>query len=117
MERYLRNAAGMPELGEDDLEKHRRMARKDEAARFAETELRYLSARSELAAAMAAEQAAAAGEMTPEQVAQQREMQMGQATADQQGEAHSMQMAQGAAALMTPPTTNGASNGTKRPAR
>jgi hypothetical protein len=78
MEKYLRNAAGLPELGDQDELEHKRLARMDEAARLAETQSRLLAARSELAQAMATEQALANGEPTPDQMAAQQQMASGQ---------------------------------------
>ena len=78
LERYLRHAAKLPDLGEDETEKHRRFARLDEAARLAETQSRLLAARSTLAQALAQEQALAAGEQTPETMQHQMQMQQGQ---------------------------------------
>lgn len=74
MEKYLRNAAGMPDIPEGDLPNRKRLARMDEAARMAETQSRLMAARSELAQAMAAEEAAARGEMTPDMAAQGQQM-------------------------------------------
>ena len=74
MEKWLRNAAGMPELGDADEASHKRLARMDEAARMAETQSRLMAARSELAQAMATEQAMANGEMTPDMAAQGQQM-------------------------------------------
>jgi hypothetical protein len=82
MERYLRNAAGLPQLEESEQASHRRLARMDEAARLAEEQVRLLTARSELAQAMATEQALAAGEPTPDMQAQQQQMAQGQQTMD-----------------------------------
>lgn len=78
MERWLRNAAGMPELGEEEMAAKRREARQDEAARMAETQTRYLAARSQLIQAVATEQALMAGEHTPETAQQHMQMQQGQ---------------------------------------
>ena len=88
MERFLRDAAGLPTLGQDDMDKHRKIARSDEAAQYAETETRYLAARSQLAQAIAAEQQLAAGQDTVESA------QMG-ATADQGNQAQALSAQQG----------------------
>lgn len=86
MERYLRHAAGLPELPEESLPQARRYARMEEAARFAETQTRLMAARSQLAQAMANEQMLAQGQPTPEMAQQQmqfqqqqQQMQIGQA--------------------------------------
>lgn len=101
MERYLRHAAGLPELGEAEQTTHRRFARMDEAARLAETQVRLMAARSELAQAMAAEAALAAGEATPELAAQGQQLAQGEqgmrhAEAEQQraGDEHNWNMQQ-----------------------
>lgn len=78
MEKFLRNAAGLPELGEDELAVRRREARIDEAARYAEQQTRYMAARSQLVQAQAAEDALMAGEPTPELMAQQQQLAQGQ---------------------------------------
>jgi hypothetical protein len=91
LEKYLRNAAGLPELGEADEVTHKRMARMDEATRLAETQSRLMAARSELAQALATEQALAAGEQTPDQMA----MASDQAAQGQQSQMQAQQMAQG----------------------
>lgn len=62
MEKFLRNAAGLPELADTDFNKHKVNARREEATRFAQTQTAYLAARSQLAQAMAAQQAMAAGQ-------------------------------------------------------
>ena len=77
MERFLRRAAGLPDLTDEEQGKHRQFARREEAARFAEEEVRYLAARSQLAQALAAEQAAASGELTPEEATQAQQMAAG----------------------------------------
>jgi hypothetical protein len=62
MEKFIRSAAGLPELSEQDFSRHRVNARREEATRFAETQTAYLAARSSLAQAMAAQEQMAAGE-------------------------------------------------------
>lgn len=76
LEKFLRHAAGMPELSEEDYAKRQRLARYDEAARFAATQTEMLAARSTLAQALAAEEQIAAGKPTPE--LQQQQMAMDQ---------------------------------------
>lgn len=97
MERYLRHAAGLPELGDDEMEAKRREARMDESARFAEIQTRYLAGRSQLAMAMAQEEQTASGEHTPESAAAAQEMQQGQAQGAQQAAQGRQQLAIGAA--------------------
>ena len=97
MERYLRHAAGLPELGESEMGERRKAARMDEAARFAETQTRYLAGRSQLALAMAQEEQTASGQHTPESAAAAQEMQQGQASATQQQAQGKQQLAIGAA--------------------
>ena len=95
MEKFLRHAAGLPELGEDQVEQKRKEARLDEAARFAEQQSRLLAAQSQLSQAIAMEAKVAAGEIDPT-----TGMAPGQAEAEQQqqtqmqGDQHQMQMAQ-----------------------
>jgi hypothetical protein len=97
MERYLRHAAGLPELGEDEMSSKRKEARMDEAARFAEAQTRYLAGRSQLAMALAQEEQTQMGQHTPESAAAAQQMQASQATADQQGAQGKQQLAIGAA--------------------
>lgn len=78
MEKFLRHAAGMPELGQDEINVRRKEARVDEAARFAEQQARLLAARSQLAQAYASEEALAAGEHTPETQAAAMQQAQGQ---------------------------------------
>lgn len=78
MEKFLRNAAGLPDLAPESMEKRRREARIDEAARYAEQQARYMAARSELVQAQAAEEAMMNGEPTPDMQAQQQQMAQGQ---------------------------------------
>jgi hypothetical protein len=78
MEKFLRNAAGLPDLAPESMEKRRREARLDEAARYAEQQARYMAARSELVQAQAAEEAMMNGEPTPDMQAQQQQMAQGQ---------------------------------------
>ena len=77
MEKYLRHAAGLPELPEEEEGLHRRYARMEEASRMAEEQTRYMAARSQLAQAMAAEQQLADGEHTPETAGSMQEAQQG----------------------------------------
>jgi hypothetical protein len=76
MERFLRHAAGMPELGDDDYSKRRQLARREEATRIAETQTAYLVARSTLAQTQAQDELVMNGEPTPEEAAQHREVDM-----------------------------------------
>ena len=128
MERYLRHAAGLPELGEDEMGERRKAARMDEAARFAETQTRYLAGRSQLALAMAQEEQTVSGEHTPESAAAAQEMSQGQASADQQQAAGQQQLAIGAAGekraaqthareMATPVQKPSAKKANKRPAK
>ena len=99
MEKYLRNAAGLPELSDVDEMAHKRISRMDEAARLAETQTRLMAARSELAQAVAQEQALAAGEATPDMMAQGQQLAAGQqqqeaGAADQQRAAEDHNSAQ-----------------------
>jgi hypothetical protein len=99
MEKWLRNAAGMPALGEADMDSKRKMARQDEAARMVETQTRYLEGRAALIQATAQEEQLAMGGQTPEtlQLAQANAQQQ---TTDAQGaESHAQTMAQGAQTL------------------
>lgn len=95
LEKWLRSAAGMPQLGEDDYAKHRQFARRAESTRFAQAEIEYLAARSELAQAVAREQMMMNGEPTPEEAQMIGAQQMQGQQAQQQGEAHQMQMTTG----------------------
>jgi hypothetical protein len=61
MEKFLRDAAGLPKLGDTDFNKHRVDARRQEATRYAENQTAYLAARSTLAQAMAAQALQAQG--------------------------------------------------------
>ena len=83
MERYLRHAAGLPELSDTDMAAKRKEARIDEAARFAETQTRYLAGRSQLAQAMAQEEAVASGQHTPETMQAAQAQAQGEQTAAQ----------------------------------
>lgn len=96
MERYLRNAAGMPELGDDDYSKRRQLARKTEATRLAETQTAYLAARSALADAQAQQEMVAAGEALPEEAQMMGQAQMSAQQAQQQQEMAGQQAEQGA---------------------
>jgi len=93
MERYLRRAAGLPELSDTEMQTKRREARVDDAARFAENQTRYLAARSGLAQAMAAERAVVAGEHTPDTMGQQQQLQSA-AQQQQQAQLQTQQQAQ-----------------------
>lgn len=77
LERFLRKAAGMPELSPEAITLRRREQRVDEAARYAEQQARYLAARSQLAQAQASEEAIAAGEAPPEVAAQTQQLEQG----------------------------------------
>ena len=83
MERFLRGAAGLPELDEQAIAERRKLARQDEAARMAETQTRYLEARGTLIQAVAQEEQLAAGGQTPETAQQAQQMQQGQTQAAQ----------------------------------
>lgn len=85
MERFLRHAAGMPELADDDYAKRRQLSRKTEATRMAETQTAYLAARSQLAQATAEQEMMAAGEPTPEVAMQLQQQEQAAAQAEQQG--------------------------------
>ena len=95
MEKFLRSAAGLPELSDSDFKSHKVNARREEATRFAETQTAYLAARSQLAMAMAAQQAQAAGVPAAADVAEHKanaqgdvQAQQAQQQAQQAGEAH-----------------------------
>jgi hypothetical protein len=77
MEKYLRHAAGLPDLGESEQASHRKFARMDEAARFAEEQTRLMAARSQLTMALATEEQQAAGMHTPESAQQAQQMAQG----------------------------------------
>lgn len=89
MERYLRRAAGMPELGDDDYAKRRKLARQTEAIQMAQTQTEYLAARSQLAQATAETQMTERGEPLPDEAEQSAQAQLGYAqtgaAAEQQG--------------------------------
>ncbi|MEO6205033.1 MAG: hypothetical protein ABIO67_06595 [Mycobacteriales bacterium] len=104
MEKFLRNAAGLPELGDDDYSKRRKLARKTEATMMLETQTAYLAARSALVQAEVQEELTAQG-ANPEDVmmTQQNDQQdQEQAQAQQQqgvdqqmaGEKHQMDLKQ-----------------------
>jgi hypothetical protein len=95
MERFLRNAAGLPELGESEMDSNRQNARMDEAARFAETQTRLMAARSQLAQAMAAEQQIAAGEHTVESAQMMQQAGQSNVQQEQQMDSHAQSQAQG----------------------
>jgi hypothetical protein len=78
MEKFLRNAAGLPDLAPEELEIRRKEGRVDDAARYAEQQTRYMAARSQLVQAQAAEQAMLAGQPTPEMQAQSQQLAQGQ---------------------------------------
>jgi hypothetical protein len=78
MERYLRRAAGMPELSDDDYSKRRQLARKTEAITMAQTQTEYLAARSQLAQAQAETAMTEAGEPLPDEAAMNAQAQAGQ---------------------------------------
>lgn len=48
LEKFLRKAAGLPELGAQEMEQRRKLSRTEEAARFAESQAKVLAARSTL---------------------------------------------------------------------
>lgn len=77
LEKFLRKAAGMPELTDDAIVLRRREARIDEAARYAEQQARYLAARSQLVQAQAQEEAIAQGVAPPEIQQQQQAIAQG----------------------------------------
>lgn len=97
MERYLRRAAGLPKLGEDEMSSRRKEARMDDAARFAEAQTRYLAGRSQLAMAMAQEEQTASGQHTPESAAAAQEQEIAAQGASQQQAQGQQQLAIGAA--------------------
>ena len=88
MEKFLRRSAGMPELGDDDYAQRRKLARKSEATRMAQTQTEYLAARSQLAQATAEYQMAEGGEMDPDTAQQTAQAQTGY---DQQAQATEQQ--------------------------
>jgi hypothetical protein len=92
METFLRKAAGLPELGEQDEAKHRTIARRQEATRFAQSQIEYLATRSQLAQAIAAQKLQAAGEPSMRDV--QEAQAVAQGTASQATAANSEQRAQ-----------------------
>ena len=71
LERFLRNAAGLPELSEKDMASREKLSRLDEAARFAETQTRAMAARSQLQQQMAQQAMIDSGQIPPEQIAAQ----------------------------------------------
>jgi hypothetical protein len=83
MEKFLRSAAGLPELSDSDFARHKVNARREEATRFAETQTAYLAARSSLAQAMAAQQQMASGEPAVADIQEHMAMQQGQQSAQQ----------------------------------
>lgn len=89
MEKFLRNAAGLPELGDDDYSQRRRLARKTQATAMLETQTMYLAARSALVEAEAAEEMTAAG-MAPMDAMQQQEQGAQAEQAAMQGEQQAM---------------------------
>jgi hypothetical protein len=94
MERYLRDAAGMPSMGEDDYAAAQREARMAEATRIMTVQTEQITARQGLAQARADEQMQAAGEPTPEdaQVMAQAEQGAQQQQAEQEDRAGARQM-------------------------
>lgn len=104
MEKFLRSAAGLPELSEQDFSRHRVNARREESTRFAETQTAYLAARSSLAQAMAAQQQMASGEPAIADVQENLGLQQSlqgaqQAQVDAQQGAETHQTTQAGAAL------------------
>lgn len=85
MEKFLRNAAGLPELGDDDYSKRRQLARKTQATQMLETQTMYLAARSALVDAQVQEEMTAQG-ISPEDAMMQQQMGQEQAAQAQQGE-------------------------------
>lgn len=81
MEKFLRNAAGLPELGDDDYSKRRQLARKTQATQMLETQTMYLAARSALVDAQVTEEMTAQG-INPEDAMMQQQQ---GAEAEQQG--------------------------------
>lgn len=90
MEKFLRNSAGLPELGDDDYAKRRKLARQAESTRMVEQQTMYLAARSALVDAQVQEQMTAQG-IAPEDAMMQQ--QQGEQAA-QQGMAAEQQQAQ-----------------------
>lgn len=88
LEKYLRSAAGLPELGDDDYRSHRREARREEATRYAESQTRYLAARSQLAQMMASQQLQSEGTPQPADAAALGETKRAQTQDRRAGEAH-----------------------------
>jgi hypothetical protein len=119
VERFLRRAAGLPELDESSILQRRKEHRIDEAARFAEQQSRLLAARSTLAQAMAQEEALAAGEAPPEVAMQAQAVQAGAqqqqiagATEERAASDHQFAQQQEIAGTFAPPEqTGGSSNG------
>jgi hypothetical protein len=92
MEKFLRNAAGLPDLSEADTARHRTMMRRQEATQYAQVQAEYLAARSQLAAAQM-------GEPTGEDAAMQQQVEGG--AIDNQAKAADVELktAQGAQQL------------------
>lgn len=67
LERYLRDAAGLPELSPQEFRRETVMTRRTEATRMLETQSAYLAAKSQLATQVAESEQMAAGEPTTEQ--------------------------------------------------
>ena len=110
IEKFLRQAAGLPEMGEDDLKKERTFARREEATRFAESQTRYLATRSALAQQVAASQMQAQGQPALEDEQAAQGVAQGQMAQQQQAETHQttqagaqLTQAQQAKELATPP--------------
>lgn len=66
MERFMRSAAGLPELSKPEFAREKILARRTEATRMYETQTAELAAKQQLAQAKAASEQLASGEHTPE---------------------------------------------------
>ena len=91
LEKYLRQAANLPILGETDMGKRTRDARMQESTRYAEAQTAYLAARSALAQATAAEQMMAQGEPTAEMHQEAMGLQQQAAAPEQQAQQQAAQ--------------------------
>lgn len=94
IEKYLRDAAGLPDLSRPDFDRHRLLARRTEATRMAETQTAYLAARSQLAQATAAAEQLRTGEPTPEHAGAIAGAQQQQADSQQAGQQQQADQAQ-----------------------
>lgn len=86
MEKFLRNAAGLPELGDDDYSKRRQLARKTQATQLLETQTMYLAARSALVEAEVNEELTAQGQNPQDVMMAQQNEQMAAQQGDQQAQ-------------------------------